>query len=53
MDYLCDETQKGNLNLYTRQSQEEGFQLIVTRIMNNNTLQAALLEWKAVVISKL
>lgn len=31
-----------NLHLYTRQSQEEGFQLVITRIMNDNTLQAAL-----------
>lgn len=31
-----------NLHLYTRQSQEEGFQLVITRIMNDNTLQEAL-----------
>lgn len=31
-----------NLHLYTRQSQEEGFQLVITRIVNDNTLQAAL-----------
>lgn len=31
-----------NLHLYTRQSQKEGFQLVITRIMNDNTLQAAL-----------
>lgn len=31
-----------NLLLYTRQSREEGFQLVLTRFMNDNTLQAAL-----------
>lgn len=41
-----------NLHLYTRQSQEEGFQLVITRIMNDNTLQAALQGGKAVLISK-
>lgn len=31
-----------NLHLYTRQSQKEGFQLVMIRIMNDNTLQTAL-----------
>lgn len=40
-----------NLHLYTRQSQEEGFQLVITRIMNDNTLQAALQRGGAVVLA--